>query len=102
LLIRNKQDLAIDRNANATPKEILQLQSADILTIAIVAILAIAAICNLRAYSKPPLSCATLIEKLVLNYIYSKLRTPAVFLGRRQMREAATYMCMFAARYISK
>jgi hypothetical protein len=40
-LNRNKQDLAIERNVIATPKEILKMQSADILAIAIAAILAI-------------------------------------------------------------
>jgi hypothetical protein len=35
LLNENKQDLALDRTEIATPKEILQMQSADILAIAI-------------------------------------------------------------------
>jgi hypothetical protein len=35
------QDLAVDRNVIATPKEILQMQWADVLAIAIAVILAI-------------------------------------------------------------
>jgi hypothetical protein len=73
LLNENKQDLALDRNVIATPKEILQMQSADILAIAITAILTIAAILKIDGLiKKPQHSCATLLE-LVLNYIYSKL-----------------------------
>jgi hypothetical protein len=61
-LNRNKQDLAIDRNVIATPKDILQMQSADILAIAIAAILAID-----QLIEKPQLSCATLLEEIELN-----------------------------------
>ncbi len=38
LLNRNKLDLAIDRNVIAIPKEVLQMQSADVIAIAFTAI----------------------------------------------------------------
>ncbi len=64
------QHLTIDRNVIATSKEILKMQWADVLAIAIAAILAIC-----EPIEKAKLSCATLSKEVVLHYIYSKLRT---------------------------
>jgi hypothetical protein len=53
---------------------ILAIAATGILAIAV--ILAIAAILAISGLiEKPQLSCATLLEKVVLNYIYSKLRS---------------------------
>jgi hypothetical protein len=63
----------------------MKLQHQKDLAIAIAAILAIAVILAIAAIlavsghkEKPQLSCVTLLEEVVLNYIYSKLRTAAI------------------------
>jgi hypothetical protein len=66
----------MDKNVTATTKEVLQMQLVDVLAIAIAAILAIATILAVNGLiEKLRLSCATLLKEVVLNYIYSKLRT---------------------------
>ena len=69
----------------------MNLQHQKDLAIAIAAILAIAVILAItvilaisRLIEKPQLSCATLLEEVVLNYIYSKLRTRQRFFARQQ------------------
>jgi hypothetical protein len=67
----------------------MKLQHQKDLAIAIAAILAIAVILSItailtisRLIEKPQLSCATLLEEVVFNYFYSKLRKAKyLFLG---------------------
>jgi hypothetical protein len=70
----------------------MKLQHQKDLAIAIAAILAIAVILSVmycysyctisRLIGKPQLSCATVLEEVVFNYFYSKLRTAKfLFLG---------------------
>jgi hypothetical protein len=68
--LQHKKDLAIAIAAILAITAIL----------AIAVILAIAAILAISGHKeKPKLSCATLLEEVVLNYIYSKLRTKYLF-----------------------
>jgi hypothetical protein len=76
LLNRNKQDLAIERNVIATSKGSCNSIAAILAIAVILAIATILAISGLIEKLTAVL-CNT-IEKVVLNYIYSKLRTAPV------------------------
>jgi hypothetical protein len=85
----------------------MKLQHQKDLAIAIAAILAIAVILAIAANlaisghkEKPQLSSATLLEEVVLNYIYSKLRTIGDCLSTFMMRIVKRDVGVFPAIHI--